>query len=382
MGGLEAELVEGQGGLVLEQLQGTGLQFLLLGAGHAGEGFLRGGALVEDVLVARHQGLEAAFLEVAQAEDEGEVAEGLAFGADLADAVADGLIEATAAAAQCLLDGGLLDDHGGFVAGLDFHALQGDGGRPEAETVVVILLVGAQADAAQAHLYRLATVAALQVDIDFRQLAVHAYVAAVPVRLEVEAGGGDAHAAVVFDIQRGRAQIAGLAAVVADGHLAHQRHFAGGGVEQLLRQRRAFEFEVALRGDRHQLAAAQARDGKGAVFEAIVQQQGVVLGVAFVIRYVDVDLVARGAGQQAAFEAEQGEADIGTGADAHLAQLEVGLVDGIAGGRFDLSAGVESGGPEERQGYGYGERELFHGSILCGGWADVLSAGGWQAAAL
>ncbi len=118
------------------------------------------------------------------------------------------------------------------------------------------------------------------------------------------------------------------------------------------------------------------------MFEAIVQQQGVVLGVAFVIRYVDVDLVARGAGQQAAFEAEQGEADIGTGADAHLAQLEVGLVDGIAGGRFDLGAGVESGGTEKGQGYGYGERELFHGSILCGGWADVLSAGGWQAAAL
>jgi len=90
----------------------------------------------------------------------------------------------------------------------------------------------------------------------------------------------------------------------------------------------------------------------------------------------------RGAGEQAAFEAEQGEADLGTGADAHLAQLEVGLVDGITGGRFDLGAGVEGGGAEEGQRYGNGECELFHGGILCGGWADVLSAGGWQAAAL
>ena len=285
--------------------------------------------------------------------------------------------------AQRLFDGGLLDDHRGFVAGLDLHALQGDGGRAEAEARVIVLLVGAQADATQADLYRLATVAALQVDIDLRQFTVHAHVAAVLVRLEVEGGGGDAHAAVlVFEIQRGGAQIAGLAAVVADGHVTHQRHFAGGGVEQLLCQRRAFEFEVTLRGDRHQLATGQARDGEGAVLEAILQQQGVMFGVAFVVRHFDVDLVTRGAGQQAALEAEQGEADIGTGADAHLAQLEVGLLDGITGGRFDLGAGVEGGGAEEGQGDGNGECEFFHGSILCGGWADVLSAGGWQAAAL
>ena len=58
------------------------------------------------------------------------------------------------------------------------------------------------------------------------------------------------------------------------------------------------------------------------------------------------------------------------------------LLDGSASSRFSLGAGVKGSGADESQRHGNDKYEFFHGNILCGGWADVLSADGWQAAAL
>jgi len=139
--------------------------------------------------------------------------------------------------------------------------------------------------------------------------------------------------------------------------------------------------EVILSGDRHQLTTGQARGGEWTMLDAVLQQHRVLLGFAFIMNF-NVDLVAGSAGQQTALETEQLQADAGTAADGYLAQLDIGLVNGIASGRFDLSTGVKGGGPNHSQGYGNSECELFHGSILCYGWVDVLSADGWKAAAL
>ncbi|VXD02292.1 DNA mismatch repair protein MutS (modular protein) [Pseudomonas sp. 9Ag] len=118
------------------------------------------------------------------------------------------------------------------------------------------------------------------------------------------------------------------------------------------------------------------------MLDAVFQQHGVLPGLAVAVLNLDVDLIAGAAGKQTAFETEHFDGDVGTGSNAHLAQLDIGLLDGITGSRFNLGAGVNSGAADEDQWNGYGKCDFFHGNILCGGWADVLSAGGWQAAAL
>ncbi|BAP77419.1 DNA mismatch repair protein MutS [Pseudomonas sp. MT-1] len=113
-----------------------------------------------------------------------------------------------------------------------------------------------------------------------------------------------------------------------------------------------------------------------------MQQHSELPGLAVSVLGLDVDLIAGVTGQQAAFETEHFDGNLGSGPNAHLAQLDIGLLDGIASSRFNLGAGVKGSGADESQRYGSGKYEFFHGNILCGGWADVLSAGGWQAAAL